>query len=52
MNNYPGPVAPQLSNPSRTLRRLDLPQRVQFAINIAMAASMLAVVALAALAPR
>ncbi len=35
-----------------TLRRLELPQRAQFAINIAMAASMLAVVALAALAPR
>ncbi|MBD3676945.1 MAG: LysE family transporter [Rhodobacteraceae bacterium] len=33
------------------LRRLDLPQRTQFAINIAMAVSMLAVVALAALAP-
>ena len=35
-----------------TLRRLDLPPRVQSAINIAMAVSMLAVVALAALAPR
>jgi threonine/homoserine/homoserine lactone efflux protein len=34
-----------------TLRRLDLPQKTQFAINIAMALSMLAVVALAALAP-
>ena len=35
-----------------TLRRLDLPPRIQSAINIAMAVSMLAVVALAALAPR
>jgi threonine/homoserine/homoserine lactone efflux protein len=35
-----------------TLRRLDLAPRAQSAINIAMAASMLAVVALAALAPR
>jgi len=35
-----------------TLRRLDLPPRTQTAINIAMALSMLAVVALAALAPR
>lgn len=35
-----------------TLRRLDLPRRAQFAINAAMALSMLAVVALAALAPR
>ena len=34
-----------------TLRRLDLPSHVQFAINIAMALSMLAVVALAALTP-
>jgi threonine/homoserine/homoserine lactone efflux protein len=34
-----------------TLRRLDLPPRAQSAINIAMALSMLAVVALAALAP-
>lgn len=34
-----------------TLRRLDLPGRAQFAINILMALSMLAVVALAALAP-
>ena len=34
-----------------TLRRLDLPPRAQRAINIAMALSMLAVVALAALAP-
>ena len=33
-----------------TLRRLDLPHRVQFAINIAMAVAMLAVVALAAFA--
>lgn len=33
-----------------TLRRLDLPRRVQFAINIAMALAMLAVVALAAVA--
>jgi threonine/homoserine/homoserine lactone efflux protein len=35
-----------------TLRRLDLAPRTQTAINVAMAASMLAVVALAALAPR
>ena len=35
-----------------TLRRLDLPPRVQSAINVGMAVSMLAVVALAALAPR
>ena len=35
-----------------TLRRLDLSPRTQSAINIAMALSMLAVVALAALAPR
>ena len=35
-----------------TLRRLDLPPRIQSAINVAMAVSMLAVVALAALAPR
>lgn len=35
-----------------TLRRLDLPSRTQFAINILMALSMLAVVALAALGPR
>jgi len=35
-----------------SLRRLDLPPRVQFAINLVMAASMLAVVALAALAQR
>jgi len=34
-----------------TLHRLDLPQRTQFIINILMALSMLAVVALAALAP-
>ncbi len=34
-----------------TLRRLDLPPRAQRAINMAMALSMLAVVALAALAP-
>ena len=34
-----------------TLRRLDLPPRAQSAINIAMALSMLAVVALAALTP-
>jgi threonine/homoserine/homoserine lactone efflux protein len=34
-----------------TLRRLDLPSHVQFAINIAMALSMLAVVALTALTP-
>jgi threonine/homoserine/homoserine lactone efflux protein len=34
-----------------TIRRLDLPPRAQSAINIAMALSMLAVVALAALAP-
>ena len=34
-----------------TLRRLNLPRRVQFAINIAMALAMLAVVALAAFAP-
>jgi threonine/homoserine/homoserine lactone efflux protein len=34
-----------------TLRRLELPQKAQFAINIAMALSMLAVVALATLAP-
>ena len=34
-----------------TLRRLDLPRRAQFAINVAMALAMLAVVALAALAP-
>ena len=33
------------------LRRLDLPPRTQFAINLGMAACMLAVVALAALAP-
>ena len=33
-----------------TLRRLDLPDRVQFAINVAMALAMLAVVALAAMA--
>lgn len=35
-----------------TVQRLDLPPRVQFAVNIVMALSMLAVVALAALAPR
>jgi len=35
-----------------TLHRLDLPAKVQFRINIAMALSMLAVVALAALAPK
>ncbi|MHA1166170.1 MAG: LysE family translocator, partial [Alphaproteobacteria bacterium] len=35
-----------------TVRRLDLAPRVQFTINIIMALSMLAVVALAALAPR
>jgi len=35
-----------------TLRRLDLTPPVQRAVNVAMAASMLAVVALAALAPR
>jgi hypothetical protein len=35
-----------------TLRRLDLAPPVQRAINVAMALSMLAVVALAALAPR
>ena len=34
-----------------TLHRLDLPQRTQFIINILMALSMLAVVALAAFAP-
>jgi threonine/homoserine/homoserine lactone efflux protein len=34
-----------------TLRRLDLPSHVQFAINVAMALSMLAVVALTALTP-
>ncbi|WP_282610713.1 LysE family translocator [Pelagibius sp. Alg239-R121] len=34
------------------LHRLDLPARVQFRINLAMAVSMLAVVALAALAPK
>ena len=34
-----------------TLRRLDLPDRAQFAINVAMALAMLAVVALAAIAP-
>jgi threonine/homoserine/homoserine lactone efflux protein len=34
-----------------TLRRLDLPSHAQFAINIAMALSMLAVVALTALTP-
>ena len=35
-----------------SVRRLDLAPRVQFTINIVMAASMLAVVALAALAQR
>ena len=35
-----------------SLHRLDLPAKVQFRINIAMALSMLAVVALAALAPK
>ncbi len=35
-----------------TLRRLELPERVQFAINVVMALSMLAVVALAAWSPR
>jgi threonine/homoserine/homoserine lactone efflux protein len=35
-----------------TVRRLELAQRTQFAINVAMAVSMLAVVALAALAPK
>jgi len=35
-----------------TVRRMDLPPRVQFAVNVAMAISMLAVVALAAFAPR
>lgn len=35
-----------------TVQRLDLPPRVQFAVNIGMALAMLAVVALAALAPR
>jgi len=34
------------------LHRLDLPEKIQFRINIAMALSMLAVVALAALAPK
>jgi len=34
------------------LQRLELPRRVQFGINMGMAAAMLAVVALAALAPR
>ena len=35
-----------------TLHRLDLPKRTQFAINVAMALSMLAVVALAVIAQR
>lgn len=35
-----------------TVQKLDLPPRVQFAVNVVMALSMLAVVALAALAPR